>query len=685
MRKLPTTKIASEFIPFQGGLDVVTPVLHAQRGTCSEAQNFVQDINGGYRTYTGYERYDGQTSPSDALYAVLDATGIVGGSVGDTLDGAVSAASGEIITITATSFILTKLSGTFQAENVLVGAAVVGVSTGEQVVDGASTTLLHAQYNNLAADVYRADIVAVPGSGNILGIVSYGDVQYAFRNNAGSTAAVMYKSTSSGWSLVALGRELSFTSGGTYVVAEGDEIEGETSGAKATLTRVVLETGTFAGGNASGRFIFASQTGTFQSENIKVGANANVATLSSDSSAITFAVSSGRFEFITHNFGGSNNTNRLYGCDGKNRGFEFDGAVFVPINTTMTADTPEHIQAHRNHLFFSFGGSVQHSSPGSPYIWSPILGASELAMGDTVTGFMSQAGDITTAALAIFSRNSLAMLYGTCVTDWSLVTYKKDAGAIAHTVQMVGVTLMLDDRGITSLRSSEKYGNFEDATLSKRIQPWLRTKRPNVTASCVLRDANQYCLFFSDKSAIYITIDNGKLQGMMPLAFDHPVLCIDSYETSGGLEEVFFGDDTGYIYQMEKGTSFDGGDIEAFITLHYDSSQSPTILKKYRRLLLELDGMGYYSFKFSYDLDYLSTDVEQPDQITKELTLSSAFWDTAFWDAFFWDGTSLIPGRMSMLGSGTNLALKFWSKGDYYLSCRFNGAIVEYTPMRSKR
>ena len=688
--KLPQARITPEYIPFKGGLDVVTPMLNLSPGACRDSQNFVQDINGGYIPYQGYERYDGQTAPSDADYATLEATDIQTVTLGDTLTGNDSGATGVIVAVTLTYFVLTKLSGTFQTEVVKVGVTTKGTATGAQVFDGADTSKLHAQYKNLAADIYRDDITAVPGSGIIRGVVSYEDVQYGFRNNAGGTTVDMYKSTASGWSKVELGIELSFTSGGTFVIAEGQTIEGETSGATAILTRVVLETGTFAGGDVAGRLIYASQTGTFQAETIKVGADLNVANISGNGAAITFAIPGGRFEFKISNFGGDVNTKRLYGCDGKNRGFEFDGTVFVPIETGMITDAPGHVCAHRNHLFFSYIGSVQHSSPGTPYVWSPITGADELAMGDTITGFVSQSGASDTAALAIFTRNTIGILYGTGVSTWNLVTYKDEAGAIEYTLQTIGGTLMLDDRGITSLAASEKYGNFADATISQQVQTWLTTKRPNAISSCVLRDKSQYCLFFSDKTGLYVTLSNGKVQGMMPVFFDHVVQCIDSYETIGGTEEVYFGDSDGYIHQMEKGTSFDGGEIEAWITLAFNSSKNPTLIKRYRKATVEISGTGYYEFKFDYDLDYLSTETEQPSQsqaltATKPVELSSAIWDDTTWDAFFWDGVSLSPAYLDMTGSGVNVSLKIWSRGDCFNAGRFSGAILEYSLRRRKR
>lgn len=766
--RIPSTKIVASVIDFTGGLDVVTPAIKANPGTCRDSQNFVEDIDGGYYTLPGYERYDGRVKPSDAQYAMLEisvpeavgqdfmvvdgggfdffnvtddggeafevlegGSGVV--SVGDILTddaestyGTVIALfseevdTGEAITqdfmvadgdgfdvfnvtegggesfltqeggsgvVTVTYAVLTKITGIFSTGNIRIGSAVIGTCVGSQIVDGASTTKLHAQYKNLAADEYRGDILAVPGSGSILGIKSYKDVQYAFRNNAGATAVDIYQNTASGWSQLPLGKELSFTSGGTYEVAEGDEIEGETSGAKATITRVANESGTFAAGTAAGRFIFASQTGTFQSETIKVGANGNVATLSADSSDITLPVIDGRFEFKVANFGGSANTSRLYGCDGKNRGFEFDGTVFVPIETGMTNDNPEHVRTHKNHLFYSFLGSVQHSSIGNPYQWTPLTGASELAMGDTVTGFMEQPGSFETAALAIFTRNSIGILYGSGSEDWNLTHYQQEAGALAHTIQSMGGTLMLDDRGVVSLSTSTAYGNFADAVLSKKIKSWLKTKVP--VSSCVLRDRNQYCLYFTDNTGMYITKDNKKIKGMMPVALGHTVKCIDSYETTGGDEEVYFGDENGYVHQMEKGTSFDGGDIEARLTFAFNHFKSPTVIKRFRKSILEISGNGYHELGCGYDLDYLSLEREQPVSVTEIKSLTAARWDaaTTIWDSagFVWDGISLSPSYLDMTGSGVNMSLKIESRSDYFNPITIANAIIEYTPTRNKR
>lgn len=685
--QLPAQEL--DFVPFGGGLDLVTPAWSARPGTLRDAKNYEIGINGGYDRIAGYERFDGQASPSDGQYRTVDVTITGVFSAGDTITGATSGATAVLILVDADAsgqdfLVMTKVTGTFVAEDLNVGGSPQGSITEAPTTDGGSTALLHAQYKNLAADEYRDDIGAVPGAGSILGVWMLNDVVYAWRNNVGVTEAEMYKSSASGWTAVPLGRELSFTSGGTTEIAEGDTITGASSGATALITRVVLESGTWAGGDAAGRLIFASQTGTFQSENLDVGASANLATIAGDSSAITMSPN-GSFEFVTHNFGGLAGEDRIYGCDGVNRGFEFDGSVFVPIDTGMTTDTPNHVIAHKNHLFFSYEGSAQHSGIGTPYIWSPVYGASELAIGDTITGFQSQPGSEGNAALAIFSRNKINILYGTSSADWNLTAYREELGAYAGSIQQVGFTMMLDDRGLVALHTSQAFGNFEHAALSELIQPWLIARKSGVNCSMIARDKNQYRLFFDDSYALYVTLAGNKVLGMMPIDLTNEAVCSFSLEKADGTEMMVFGSDNGYVYELDKGTSFDGEPIIGELNIHYHHSKTPGVYKGYKGVQLEVGGAGYAAFNFTYELDYTSVERTQPDSQTATQSFSSTRWDSFTWDAFNWDGSTLSPSRLEMNGSGQNVALIILSDSDYHEPTQFSGALMRLVKRRLVR
>lgn len=667
-----------------GGLDVQTPPFQMKPGLCRAAQNFECSIYGGYRRVAGYERFNGRAKPSDAIYTILNATLITGGAVGNTLTGATSGATGKIIALTSAYFVLTQTSGTFQAaENLNVGGPTIAVASAAGIIGGASTAKLNAQYKNLAADVYRALIAAVPGSGKVLGVNLYNDVVYAFRNNAGGTAAALYKSTAGGWSLVSLGRSLRFTTGNA-VVAEGATLTGATSGASAVVTRQVLESGTYAGSTAAGQFIFASVTGLFQNgENLQVG-GVTKAVASGADGAITL-LPNGRFEFVNANFTGSTNTKRMYWCDGANRAHEFDGTVTVPINTGMTVDTPTHIAFHLYHLFLSFNASVQHSSPGFPYQWSPITGAAEFAMGDNVTGFSVQPAGTTAAALAIFTTGRLSILYGTGAASWQLLPYRDEIGAFAYTMQSLAQTVFLDKQGVTDLATTIAFGNFTYAVLSNQVKSMLAGWKTLATASSINRDLGQYRLFFSNNYALYICMIGRKVIGIMPILYADVVRCAVSGSMTDGTEASYFGSDNGMVFQMDKGTSFDGADIEAYIYLAYNFSRGARTIKRYRDGVLECSGSGYAEFNLGYTLGYGLTDVIQPADQVIVTNFSSVFWDSFTWDAFIWDGFTLGPSSFEIDGEAENISLAVKSIGDYFDPFTITGGELHYSPRREMR
>jgi hypothetical protein len=680
--RIPQVPLKTGYIPFVGGLDVSTPPILVQPGTCSSAQNIVHDVNGGYAIHKGYERFDGHTSPSSARYALLAVTLTEAVAVGDVVTDGV--AQGVVIAMESADLVLTKLVGTFTAGDILVGATTVGTCAGAQRFDAASTTKLHAQYKALAADVYRSDIAAPSGSGRSLGGKLFNGVVYTFRNAADGLSALLYKSSSSGWVSVPLGHELYFTSGGTVVPAVGNTITGAVSGAFATLTAIVVTSGAWSSGDAAGKFIFAAKTGTFQAENLNIGASLNVASIAAASSPISLAPN-GRYKIVEANFTGNASTKKMYGIDGANRGFEFDGTAFVPIDTGMTTDKPENVWEHANHLFFSFDGSAQHSSPGEPHNWSVVIGAGELGTGDNITGFRPQPGDGTSGVLAIFSRNRISMLYGTDYDTWQMIQYKDDAGGRENSIQRMGNTYFADDRGIMQLSASQSYGNFGDSSLSKKIQPWLKTKLALITDSCIMRDDNRYCLFFSDGTGVYATLDGGKVIGFLPVTFPDPVLWVDSSEDTSGNERVFFGSSDGFIYEMNKGTSFDGADIEWWADLHFVNFRTPNTEKKFRKLTVEVFGNGYSEFDFGYALEYGSTEVAQPLPGSEVLSLAPSKWDAFTWDAFYWDGVDLFPAYLDLYGNATNISLRLRGKSNYCDSARFSGALILYSLTREKR
>lgn len=674
--QLTTPKVNYDLIRLNGGLDQVTPTLSLPPGVARRAANFECSITGGYTRIAGYERFDGRPSPSSATYNILVCTFTGTVTVGQTVTGSISAATGRVIAVTVASVVITRETGTFVINDVLNnGAGNVATITAVQGVSADGLT--DATYQNLAADNYRADIIAVPGTGSILGVAYYNGVCYAWRLTS------MYKSTAGGWVAIALGKELSFGTG-TAAIVDGNTVTGATSGATGVVARVVLQSGTFASGNAAGRLILSSSTGVFTSgENLTVAAA--VKAIAGGAATQITLTTGGRYETVVANFGGGTANYKLYGCDGVNRAFEFDGTTFVPIVTGMTVDTPNHITFHKQHLFLSFGASVQFSGLGYPYQWTPLLGAGEIAMNAEVSNLLVLPGDQSSGALAIYTRSDTSVLYGTSSANFSLSTFNSGTGAIAYTAQNMDQAYVLDDRGIISLGTSLNFGNFVPASLTMNIPKFIEQHRGLAVGSTVNRDKGQYRVFFSDGTGLYMTILNGQVLGSMPIQFGHNINCsVDSEAPSGGTVQ-FFGSTNGYVYQMDLGTSFDGDFIPANINLVYNSTKSPRILKRYRKAAVELSGDSYAEIQFGYDLGYRTAALTQPDDASYQNDLRSSYWDDMSWDNFVWDGSDISPSEIEVTGTAENMAIRVSTNSDLFEPFTVNNIIVHYTLRRGLR
>lgn len=681
MRGQQFQPVRYEVIQLKGGLDLVTPTLSLKPGVARDAVNYEVSITGGYSRIAGYERFDGRPNPSDAIYTILTVGNSAGLAVGNTITNLGGTVTGKIIVINGTTVVFTKAVGSFTAGDNLYVSGVLKTSVVALGGSISANNATAAQYAYLAAEQYRSDIGAVPGSGPIRGVEYYNGTVYAWRDNAGATALALYKSTSSGWTAVSLGEEISFSNANTNV-GEGDTLT--QGGVTATIKRVVLETGTLGSGVNTGRLILSGRAGGNFAAGAATSTGAGALTLGGAQTAITL-LPGGRVETVIANFGGSTNSTRMYGCDGVNRAFEFDGSVYVPIKTGMTVDTPQHIAFHKQHLFLSFGSSLQYSSLGYPYQWSVVLGAGEIAVSNAINDLLVQPGDQSTGAMAIYTESDTFILYGTSSSDWNLVSYNVGTGAKAYTAQNLNQSYVMNDRGVMNMATTLNYGNFDTASLTLNIRPWIQQRRNLATGSSVNREKGQYRIFFSDGYGLYLTTSNGQMLGAMPVQFPNPITCICAGESPDGVETSFFGSTNGYVYRLDAGTSFDGAEISANIVLNFNAIGSPRVLKRFRKGSLEITGTGYAEFAFSYDLGYSSPDITQDLSANYSSNLVASFWDQVSWDNFVWDGRTLAPSEVEVKGTAENIAVRIASISAIYPSFTVNSVILHYSMRRGLR
>lgn len=688
MRAITYSPTLYDVINCQGGWDLETPTLSLPNGFVRDTSNFEvsQVKGGGYRRVDGYERFNGEPAPSDATFSIIQIA-----------DQQITPGPWPAEDVFSTSGLAATLI--YVAPNFFVVTAATGaVNTGDNIYDAAANhygvvvdqTLVPtseeiAIYTAAAADYYRTLVNAVPGSGPVRGVavlpISNVDTVFAWRDNAGATACDIFKATASGWSAVTLFNEVSFTVGGTAPPAEGDTLT--QGGVTAVIKRVVHETGSWTGTSATGRLIIANPSGG----NFAAGAATapgTTLTLSGAQTAITLTAG-GRYMFEVHNFFGTASKRRLYGCSGVQKAFEFDGTVYVPINHNDASRFPSQIAVFKEHLFLGVESSVLHSGPGEPYKINAAAGGSEIALGDTVTNLIRQPGDAQTGSLNITTRSNALVLYGTSTLNWNLVGLNVGVMGLAYTGSRLNQTYWLDDNGITNLVASQNFGNFDSAMLTNRITSFIQSKRGFVVGSAVHREKSQYRLYFSDGSALYCTIVNGKLFGLMPQQLEDAFYCLWDGPSNDG--KLYAGGATsGYVYQLDVGTSFDGDVIDAYLVFNWNPIKSPRILKRYRRASMEMEGGVYANIQFGYNLSYARSGVPQDTGRTYSVESSGIpFWDSFTWDEFFWDGSANTVLETEMRGSGENVQIVLRSGTNYIPSYTVNSIILHHTPRRGLR
>jgi hypothetical protein len=692
--------LKTAYYAFEGGLDLVTPPLSMPPGRLLGAQNYEIALQGGYSRVEGFERCSGKPKPSAASYWILNfIVGTTEVTAGQTVTGSTSGATGVAVINgvletgtyagnNATGYlVLYGVSGTFEDdEDLEVSAAVIAYAEGTATERGAITDALDTTYIRAAIEATRTNIAVVPGSGAIRGVCDISGTLYAFRDNAGGTACIMHKATTAGWVACDLGYTLLFDTGSVEILVNA-VLTGTTSGANGTVKKVVVQSGAWGDGNAAGYVVLYDIDDEPFTNNEDITTVAGGAAKANGTGSANAFTAGGAFKFRVHNFTGYAGDRKMYGLNGKDRAFEWDGAVFSWVYTGMTVDVPQEICVFQNHLFLTFdGGSVQHSSNIDPLIWSVILGAGEIGVGDDSVGMAVLPGP----ALIILCRNSRFVLKGTSSDDWVLSPYSYDAGAIVNTIQVAQDAIFLDDRGLTKFGNVQEYGDFQDNVISEMVQPLLDSRKTLVTCSTVIKDKNQYILFFSDQTVLCCTFKNRKVIGFMPLDLGMIVRCIHSGEDVNGNEAVYFGSDDGFVYEWNAGTSFDGAEVPAFLRTAYNNLKSPRSWKKFLQLFLELDPGADPNISLQFAPDYSYGDVDVPsavpsDYVDYELKGGGGYWNSANWNEFYWSSQVVATLEAYIEGEGVNIGLLINSNAIYETPHTIMGAILHYYMMGTKR
>lgn len=362
-----------------------------------------------------------------------------------------------------------------------------------------------------------------------------------------------------------------------------------------------------------------------------------------------------------------------------------DGGGSLPCDDAFPDDKvyPEHIVAYDNRLWISFpGGHLFRSELGDPAGWDGKKGAGSIPCGDEITDLIVAPGD----ALVVLMRNSTKILYKAEEPSgdfmFQLKEFSTRSGAFPFTAsRMFGDIYFIDDRGPTTLKTVDAYGDFKQNALTRRTQRTFNKYREFITCAVSARDQNHYRLFFNNGTAIYWTFHNKKVKGAGIIRFDHAVRNISEAENSQGAQSIYFtaDDDQGYIYKMDSGTSFNGEVIRTKMVSAYYHYNSPRSWKHFIDLQFEITSENGSRFSVATDYDY--RDPLLPGNASEKQTLKGigGRWGEAVWGQFIWGGAYVARPIYYVYGYGTNMAVCLRTEDKYRASHIIHNFITEYT------
>ena len=276
----------------------------------------------------------------------------------------------------------------------------------------------------------RRDLVTpVPGTGKVIPW-RYQDRTYAFRLT--DEVMKMHGSTkTAGWEEIELGFRVAFTAGTGDAPVNGEALANADSVAGEVIGHY-LTGGGWATDDAAGVVVlkYDGDTRFAASDVLTVDADSS-RTLTISAIPTEQSISDGElWSFVNYNFFGRGDLERMYGVTGNGNPFEFDGTMFLELETKVDTGTPNEITAFEKHLIIAYKeGSIIYSGIQKPRSYETVDGAGEIAIGGEITGLL--AGYRST--LFIYGRNRTVFVRGTSAADWTITTLSEEAGAMANT------------------------------------------------------------------------------------------------------------------------------------------------------------------------------------------------------------------------------------------------------------
>lgn len=340
------------------------------------------------------------------------------------------------------------------------------------------------------------------------------------------------------------------------------------------------------------------------------------------------------------------------------------------INTDLQG--AERVAIFKNTGFYSKGNTLYFAAPYTVDNFSVALGAGNISLAHDITGIA-----VFRDQLIVFTSDTISRLTGTSSADFQLSPITEKIGCInGDTIQEVGGDIMyLSPDGIRQLSATDRIGDFALDVASDKIKETANDFLNGNSNFCsyIIRGKSQYRLFAyrssrrasSSEGLIAVKLATQGSAGIEWSTVTGMKVNVADSVYSGDDEFVMFANNDGYIYESEKGSSFDGTTIDAIFQSAFMPINDPNVRKTLYKAVWFIDPLGTLNLDFNVKFDFESNaykNVLQPNTVPIVTTSGSvAFFGQGF--TFGSTGTNFGSNiekiyPVNVIGSGKTVSLR---------------------------
>lgn len=364
----------------------------------------------------------------------------------------------------------------------------------------------------------------------------------------------------------------------------------------------------------------------------------------------------------------------IVGCDGEDFAFRYHinsagSASYAEISTSPAPAKPKFSAAFKNRLFLAGNEGEEsllyYSASNADTDFTTASGGGVINV-----GFPINAIKPFRDALFIFGTNNIKRLTGNAASSFVVTPVTDDMGCVAggdSVVEIAGDLLFLGPDGIRPIAGTDKIGDVQLETISKRIQGLIRDNIDTFSldkfSSVVIRSKSQFRYFFDSGDGSGILGGLRETQGRMGFEFStllgFNVTCADSGYI-GKTEFVLHGDASGRVFDHDSGKSQNGIEVVSVFQTPFIDFGDTEVRKNLHSLSIFLDTKEAADIQFSLLYDYEDINTFNPANFAiRDPGTSATFNESLFDSTAEYDGTASPVVRKYVSGSGRSVSLRF--------------------------